>query len=484
MAELPERGDTELVKVTVKLKYFNAEDQALEVKKMLGPFGDVVPLIDQNALIISDTVKTLRTVIGIIREGDKGDVNESFTYKCKYIRARDAEERLAKLLGAKTEQPVAPPQQPRFGGGFFGGPPQFQMQQLQQQQAQNAPGKRSKTVVVTSDDNTNTVMVKGPPAAIGQAKAFLKEMDVQASAGDRPVVPGPRAWNTYDIPSSNAEALAKILSEQFAKKDPNVRISAVSLSRIMAYAYPEDHEAIAQFLNPKTVPTKAKTFGVGSLDAEIVVGILKDMFELGKTGVPFLAANTTTNSVFANGTAGQLKDVKEAIDALGGEPSLESGSTRIIGIGEGSAATLADALKTLMEGMGRNKVEVTKPGQMEFKDFRPAPKQFEEPPPMRKKLKLPKIDTSSALPGGQVFTQLVDPQEKRKEKAKDQKGKPGAGANHRLRQQADHQQRGSRGAQDGHRVDPDADPEPGRRRRFHGDPPQIRQRGRDGDAAQ
>jgi hypothetical protein len=71
--ELESRGRTELVSLVVTLKSSAAEDLAPEVKKLLGPFGDVLVLKTANRLVLQDTAGNLRRVYATLLELEQGD---------------------------------------------------------------------------------------------------------------------------------------------------------------------------------------------------------------------------------------------------------------------------------------------------------------------------------------------------------------------------------------------------------------------------
>ena len=102
--DLPERGKTELVRVIIKLKKQNAEDFAIQVKRMLGDFGHVTPLPDTNQLILRAPVSNLRFALDIIVPADEtGDSELTYSHKCKYIRALAAKTVLSESLGSSRQ---------------------------------------------------------------------------------------------------------------------------------------------------------------------------------------------------------------------------------------------------------------------------------------------------------------------------------------------------------------------------------------------
>src|SRR4051812_42152083 len=61
--ELKGRGNTEMVSTVLSLNTLVAEDVAPEVKRIMGPFGEVTVLARSNQLVIQDTVKSIRNVL-------------------------------------------------------------------------------------------------------------------------------------------------------------------------------------------------------------------------------------------------------------------------------------------------------------------------------------------------------------------------------------------------------------------------------------
>jgi RNA polymerase sigma factor (sigma-70 family) len=68
LEDLGKRGRTELVTVVIPLKNLSATDFGPEVKKMVGPFGEVIVLEKANQLIVQDTAGNLRHICEILKE--------------------------------------------------------------------------------------------------------------------------------------------------------------------------------------------------------------------------------------------------------------------------------------------------------------------------------------------------------------------------------------------------------------------------------
>ncbi len=231
--DLDKYGKSEIVSTVYKCMALVAEDTAPEVKKQMGPFGEVIVLHQANQLIMQDTVGNL---MRIKEQLDSQEVSEqkgqaeTFAHKCVYIRARDAESILRNFLGeTKTvtevvKGPTAGATTPGAGGpgglddpnamdfsgggkggkggkggGGFGG--NFG--------AAGNVTQRVRSYNITSDERTNTVLVNGSPDKIAQAKTIIKQIDV----GTVPFVIGAPVLQTYPIKEGNAIELAKTLIE-------------------------------------------------------------------------------------------------------------------------------------------------------------------------------------------------------------------------------------------------------------------------------
>jgi RNA polymerase sigma factor (sigma-70 family) len=220
LEDLDKRSNNEIVSVVMDLKTLVAEDLAPSVKKMMGPFGDVVAVPEANQLIMLDTVKNLKRVRDTIRklEDSEKDKPVSYKHECKYIKARDAERIVKEVIGdAKT-------------GKYY----------------------------VSSDERTNTVLVTGPRIKVTQARTILREIDVPTKVTkDQPEL------KTFKVPVGNAENLAKALQDLF-RDSANLRISALGKDRLAIYA--ADAKALEEVRKIIEVLTRAGATDAGRPD--------------------------------------------------------------------------------------------------------------------------------------------------------------------------------------------------------------------------
>src|SRR5437899_7450475 len=99
--DLKQHGDTEYASVVLPLKALMAEDEVKEVDKMMGPFGTAVAMTEANQLVLRDTVGNLKRVVKTLQDYESMEKGQAvtLTYKCRYIKAREAEKILKELLG-------------------------------------------------------------------------------------------------------------------------------------------------------------------------------------------------------------------------------------------------------------------------------------------------------------------------------------------------------------------------------------------------
>ncbi len=386
--DLGKHGKTEIVSTVYQCKALVAEDSGPEVKKQMGPFGEVVILHQANQLILTDTVANLLRVKQQLdlQEGNEATGQaDTFAHKCIYIRARDAEATLRNFLGEQktiTEVIKAPTATTAGGtGSTAGGTGSTAMSALDQFGGSFGSGgggggkkggggggmggmradsqTRIRSYTVTSDDRTNMVFVNGPPNKISQAKTIMAKLDV----GTVPFVAGVPIMQRYTIKEGNAPEVTKALLEMH-KGSTSIRIAPINSTTVMVLAPPEDQILIAAQINDTRPPaSKTGLIMLTLLDAGRTVDTLKNLFPDSKNGAPYLEADTSRNAVIIKGTDEQVAEVKAAIGAIGENPTIQGGNLRIISLDKGGAATLADAIQRMLKEIRPNSdVRVIVPG--------------------------------------------------------------------------------------------------------------------------
>jgi general secretion pathway protein D len=377
--ELDHYGNTELVSVIFPLTSLVASDFGKEIEPMLGPFGKVNPLEKANRLVVQDTVANLKRIRSIIKDSEASEADfDTYSHTCQYILARDAEKTLRDLLGDPRDAVQATRPAPSLfnqgRGGFRGGLPFFLGGQPNQTQAPAANAPKIRMFYISSDANTNKVMVTGPADKRALAASIMKQIDVP-QMGQKAIAIGPPTFKQYPVPDGNAEILAKNLQEVY-KNVPTVKISSVGNNSIMVYASPSDQfEILAQIRGSKEQSAPPEVIRLNNLDASDTVDILKGIFGGDKAGAPFLKADTAQNAIVIKGTPDQVNDIKVALKSLGeGGAPAAGGTMRVIQLGSGNAAAIADELKRILPQLLNNRVDVIAPGGAQSSQPAPAPK--------------------------------------------------------------------------------------------------------------
>ena len=342
------RGKTEIVSVILPLKTLNPLDISPEIKKIMGPFGEMVPLESSNQILLVDKVGILLRVLDLVSriERNAGNSAQKFEYQCEYIRANDAVAKLTQYLGEPEEVKVV-------------------------------SSSGSNTVVrkyqVVAEPNTNKIFMTGPADKIALAKTFLTSID----KGTQKIILGPPSFQTLELPTGNAETVATNLQAIYAEI-PSVKISALGQNKILIRATPDYQREIAKLLEPPAVPANKaniETVNLNILDATKAAEMLVSMFGDQTKGGPYIGVDATRNSLIIKGSDQQVLDVKSAIGAMGEVVGQGGGNMRVITLNTGSAATLAEALKELMPSLRQNPVRVILPGQEMIQPKNPQPKQ-------------------------------------------------------------------------------------------------------------
>src|SRR5262249_13368550 len=154
------------------------------------------------------------------------DKVDNFSYKCIYIKARDAERVLKELLGDPAKLIAATQPQGGPGGGFggggnfggnFGGGDGGNRQQRPNQQG-GAAASNIRMHYITSDDRTNTVLVTGPADKLAQARDIMKKIDVKTPGKDSPILTGDPELKKYNV-EGNAQDLARTLKDIYKESN-------------------------------------------------------------------------------------------------------------------------------------------------------------------------------------------------------------------------------------------------------------------------
>ncbi|HYV34408.1 MAG TPA: VIT domain-containing protein [Gemmataceae bacterium] len=304
--DLYKLAKTEFVRINYQLFSMQADIFAPSVKKMMSPFGQVIPLDEANQLIMIESVGNLREIVKTIGsiENDESGRASSYTFKCMYVRAAVAAEKLRDVLDNPRN----------FGGALPNGGLGIPGVSLPGGKAARA----IKPHTVGYDDATNIVFVTGPPDKIHLAKVILTKLDQSTPPGAAKRREGGPELKTYSVPAGNAESTAKMLQDIY-KPSPSMRIHAVSTTQIMVYAPVADQLDIATLLATCCGQTDVTfVYPLKESEADKIADFVLDRIS-GVPGAPMVKADMAKNAIVIIGSLEQVEMVKRMINGLAGE---------------------------------------------------------------------------------------------------------------------------------------------------------------------
>ncbi len=321
---------------------------------------------------LRDSAAYLKYAYGVIKSIEDNNPIEGQTatlnHRCKYVKAADAEAIVGKHLGD-------------------------QKQEVTFKNKEGVTRTRVRVHNITVDPMTNSIMITGPADKIAKAKEILDKIDVPQHPNQPPIVIGPPAFMRHEVPTGNAEVLAKAMQMTF-KPTPTMNITALGNNALLVFATPEDQRAIAKYLSDIVQPATTSTdvIGLSTLESTKALETLKGMFPPPKDGAGalYLDADANRNAIIVRGTPQMVKEVREAIKVLEG-PGQVIGSggginMRSFTLKEGSAAALAAEIQRLLKEMRPGAdIQLIRPSS-----GLPEKKPAEPEPPVRPR----KLDTS------------------------------------------------------------------------------------------
>jgi hypothetical protein len=383
--ELYKHANSELVSLFYSLKVLSADEFSTQVKKMIGPFGDVYSIPTTNTLYLKDEVATLKQIVAMIKDCEN-IVNrpEILAYRCEFIAARDAEQSLKAFLGDPAKSPMDgvipmvmpqamtnmlpgvnfPVPMPAADGPDRGGRRGAQGR-LPGNQGGPSQGSGIKAVVraITSDEQTNTVFVAGPADKLAQARALLQQID----RGSDRYVTGPPILRAYTILSGNAEAVANMLTQSFKNSDL-VKIAALDSSHLLVRAFPQDHFTIARDLESSKPSSGTVKLVLNHTDASRIVDTLGKIYANGdgKAGYPYFEADNIENAIIVKGSTEQISEVRGIMNVLTDQgiqsnDSVANSKIRVIALDRGNPAALAEAVQKTLQRLRQNPVHIVDP---------------------------------------------------------------------------------------------------------------------------
>ncbi|HEY1191334.1 MAG TPA: secretin N-terminal domain-containing protein [Gemmata sp.] len=445
--ELPKRGRTEIVQIVIPVKGMEVNDAVDELKRLLTPFGTIVPLTAPNAYLIQDTVGNIVRIKDTLDEIERtgGGRADSLSHVCEYRRPQELAEVLAKLMTSQdVKVDITGTQAPQFGGdprgydprgydprggfdrggGFNRGGPQ--------PQASN--GRGMKTVQIAVDARRNAIYVTAPQDKIGLAKKLIEEQDKPLYPGQPKLTAAEPVLKTFTVQIGAATELAKVIQARF----PGVQVIALAAqNQIMVLAAPTDLIDIARLIQggegTGVEAVETVFIPLNDLEPGDAAAQLTKLAPTPAAGGPSIEPQKTGPNVgiLLKGTPSQIAEAKRTLRLLGetsitgpGLPAMPGGTSRTINLGgNANAAVVAELLGRAMQDMGKKVIVndplnpaprpgIGNPGAPVMPNPPTTPKAL--PPKLPDPVRPPTLGSREQIPGRDflIAAQIVDPEKK------------------------------------------------------------------------
>ena len=386
--QLSEHADNELVRSRIPLAVDDLDRAADEIKALLGPQGDVVPLATTKSLMVTGLVRNLSRVFELLKNVDPTGDETFRAFALKHIAAMDAETIVRELFGmgprgvqnvsaaaggdarstSRFQSPFSRGGDPRFGGrgsdprsaGRGGSPDQSTSRST-------STASSSGPVQVTSDDRTNSLLVKGSPANMKIVEEAIKAIDVSSDELDGTRVvqrPGEPYLEVYQLTSADAQEVSKTLTVMFPGSVINEDGRA---RRLHIHGTPELHEeisAVIRRLDGQGGGVQVAAVPLGRLDAYTATSTLQSLFLADGTSAPTILPDPTGRGLLVKGTSEQVTQIKLVLtqmDPSAGGGAGQGGRVRSIPLGGRDPMELMEMLQKIWGATNSNPIRVVIP---------------------------------------------------------------------------------------------------------------------------
>ena len=269
LEELPRRGETELVRVVFPLDERDASKTAEEIRRLLGPQGQVSALDSANSLVVTDVAKNLIEVQALLGLDPKVEKDEMVfrSFALRYVSAYDVAEILKSLFPQETKAKdpgTAAAERLRSntfsrwsrfrGSSGFGGFGMFRgrgdgdrrSESSSSGSSRDTGSDKSPTVAVAVDARSNRVLVRARQADMKIIDEAVKALDVEQVGStlltNVPRVPDEPYLQVYELKAADVDDVVQTLQAIY----PDAMFNEDDdTDRIHAYATEEQHRMIA-----------------------------------------------------------------------------------------------------------------------------------------------------------------------------------------------------------------------------------------------
>jgi type II secretory pathway component GspD/PulD (secretin) len=209
----------QIITLVFPLNNATAGQIAEQIKPLVGTFGSVVPLPQQNAIILTDTADQCRRLGGIISEIDSRPAFEESVqvYKLEHLDAATAKESLSVLIAERQVVVVFDRQGNR----------------------QVVEDEKVAGIRLEADPRTNSIIAIGPEGRLATIERLIEVIDV-------PEADNGRDMTTFSLRAVGVDEAMRSLNQLFQSIPGNQRPTLVPLATVGKIAVVGSQGAVAQ----------------------------------------------------------------------------------------------------------------------------------------------------------------------------------------------------------------------------------------------
>jgi type II secretory pathway component GspD/PulD (secretin) len=334
--ELADRGEFEIVGVVFQLDKYPPEEAEADIRKLIGPQGDVKLLAKSRLIYVRDSAGKLRTIKRIIERVENPPADKEETTE-EVVVQHDLQGVLIflrQMMGIAETSNQLPDGSFRFGVDALG----------------------------------NRLLFVGKPDQIAKAKEFIKWADVpQVTSGDATPVEVPQL-EVYRIVGADPPSVLAVMQTLLANI-PDVRLTIdPQTNNLVALAPPSGHATIKAVLKQMELDQGViEVMHLHKVDVQLAILAINKLFNIGEKGdpnAPKVDGDPLTQQLILRGTQAQIDQIRTLLEKLGEDDTGMAGDqlarekVRILGDYSSSTDKVLGQLQTIWPSVGTNRIRV------------------------------------------------------------------------------------------------------------------------------
>lgn len=334
--DLHKYGEFEVVGVVFQLDKYVPEDAESDIRKLIGPQGDVKLLSKSRLIYVRETAGKLRTIQRIIDRVENPPADREETSE-EVVVKHDLQGVLIflrQMMGIPDDRNQLPDGSFRFGVDALG----------------------------------NRILFVGKPDKIAKAKEYIKWADVpQVGTGDTEVTEVPQ-FEVYPIVGADPASVKAVVSTLLANM-VDVRLDLdPKTNNLVVLAPPSGHATIRAVLKQMELDQGViEVINLRKVDVQLAILAINKLFRIGEEGTvnaPTVDGDPLSQQLLVRGSQSQIDQIRDLLQKLGeddsgldGEPIARQ-KLRILGEYSSSTEKVLDQMQTLWPTIGTNRIRV------------------------------------------------------------------------------------------------------------------------------